>query len=137
VILLSVTVVGAVLAWLLFIVLKWLGIAGMFHAFGQRVGGGLGREMSLLGAVLIGFLPFALLVLLPSAFGLAGLVIAGTIGLFFWLFLEVPGVGLAILTAFGSRSNPERPAPAGPPPRPAPPPPPETAGPPPATDPQD
>jgi hypothetical protein len=102
----------------------------MFHAFGQRVGRGLGREMSLLGAVLVGFLPYALLVVLPSAFGLVGLVAAGAIGLFFWLFLEVPGVGLALLTGFGSRPGtvtvaPERgaagPFPPGPPVPPAPP----------------
>jgi hypothetical protein len=95
------TVLGFFLVLVLFFVMKWLGIAGMFHWFGQRVGRGVGREMSLLGAVLVGFVPYALLVLLPSAFGLAGVVISSVFSLLIWIFLEIPAVGLFILTRAG------------------------------------
>lgn len=106
IVLLAVTVFGIFLAWFLFLLLKWLGIAGMFHFFGHRVGRALGREMSLLGAVLLGFLPFMLIVLLPSAFGLAGLVVAALFWMLIWLFLEIPAVGLVILTRAGTLPPP-------------------------------
>jgi hypothetical protein len=100
--LLAVTIIGVPLAIFLFIVLKWLGITGMFHFFGQRVGRAVGREMSLLGAVMLGFVPYGLLILLPSAFGVAGLLVAIMIHCMIWLFLEVPAVGLVLLTRMGS-----------------------------------
>jgi hypothetical protein len=95
------TVLGFFLVLVIFFVMKWLGIAGMFHWLGQRVGRGVGREMSLLGAVLIGFVPYALLVLAPSAFGLAGVVISCIFSLLIWIFLEIPAVGLFLLTRAG------------------------------------
>jgi hypothetical protein len=100
--LLLVTIIGVPLAIFVFIVLKWLGITGMFYYLGARVGRSLGREMSLLGAVILGFLPYVLLVLLPSLFGVVGLLIAMMIHTMIWLFLEVPAVGLALLTRAGS-----------------------------------
>jgi hypothetical protein len=107
------TVVGAPLAWLLFVVFKWLGITGMFHFLGQRLGRSLGREMSMLGAVLVGFAPYLLIVLLPSAFGLAGLIVAAVFSMLIWIFLEIPAVGLAILTRAGGRPSPAVPAMVG------------------------
>jgi len=104
--LLAVTFFGIFLAWFLFLLLKWLGIAGMFRFFGHRVGRAVGREMSLLGAVLLGFLPYMLLVLLPSAFGLAGLVVAALFWMLIWVFLEIPAVGLVILTRAGTLPAP-------------------------------
>jgi hypothetical protein len=118
--LLAVTVVGVVLVLFLFLILKWLGIAGMFHFFGHRVGRALGREPSLLGAILIGFVPYALILLLPSAFGLPGFVVACLFAVLIWLFLEIPAVGLVILTGAGSRSA-NRSATSSPQPSPAPP----------------
>ena len=121
--LLSITFVGIFLAWFLFLVLKWLGIAGMFHFFGHRIGRSMGREISLLGAVLIGFVPFALLILLPSAFGLPGLIVAGVFWFVIWIFLEIPAVGLVILTRGGNppaRPVAVQPAAAAPAPGPAP-----------------
>jgi hypothetical protein len=102
-VLLLATVVGFFVGLVLFVVLKWLGIAGMFHFLGHRVGRGLGREMSLLGAVLLGFAPYILIVLLPSAFGLAGLIVAIVFGFLIWIFLEIPAVGMVILTRAGTR----------------------------------
>jgi len=71
----------------------------------------MGREMSLLGAILLGFLPFALLRFLPFC-----------IGTLVWLVLDAMAVGLVILTRFGGRrygAGPVPPAPvppvAGPP----------------------
>ena len=62
---LAATVIGLPFGLLVFRVVKWLGIAGIFFAVGRRVGRSLGREMSLLGAVLLVFLPFALLQIAP------------------------------------------------------------------------
>jgi hypothetical protein len=115
--LLSITIVGIFLALFLFILLKWLGIAGMFHFFGHRLGRSLGWEFSLLGAVLLGFAPFVALVLLPSAFGLPGLIVAALFWMVIWIFLEIPAVGLVILTRGGNlpaRSGPPQPVAATP-----------------------
>jgi hypothetical protein len=100
--LLAVTIVGVPLALMLFVILKWLGITGMFYFLGHRLGRAIGREMSLLGAALLGFLPYALLILLPSAFGLPGLLVAIMFHFMIWLFLEVPAVGLVLLTRAGN-----------------------------------
>lgn len=105
-VLLLATVVGVVLAWVLFVLMKWLAITGIFHFLGQRVGRALGREMSLLGAVLLGFAPYLLLVLVPSFLGLPGLILAVLLSVVIWLFLEVPAVGLVILTRAGGRASP-------------------------------
>jgi hypothetical protein len=112
--LLLATVVGFFVVLILFFVLKWIGIAGMFHWFGQRVGRGLGREMSLLGAILLGFAPYALIILAPSAFGLVGFVISCAFYLLIWLFLEIPAVGLFILTRAGAGPRPASVVPASP-----------------------
>jgi hypothetical protein len=130
--LLAVTIIGIPVAFLLFIVLKWLGIAGIFYFLGHRLGRAMGREMSLLGAVMLSFVPFALIVLLPSAFGLAGLLVAIMIHFLIWIFLEVPAVGLVLLTRAGS--PPVQTAVASPAEPPAPPSPPEPSEVPPTVD---
>lgn len=111
-VLLCVTLIGipaAMLLYFVFVVVKWLGLAGIFHFVGQRIGRMMGREMSLLGAILLGFLPFALLRFLPLC-----------IGSFLWLVLEVLAVGYVVLTRAGGRPyTPPRPAPAVPSPPPA------------------
>jgi hypothetical protein len=71
---LTITVIGIPLVFLLylvFVVLKWLAMCGIFHQIGRRMGRGLGREMSLLGAILLGMLPFALLRFVPFCIGFA------------------------------------------------------------------
>jgi len=71
-ILLAATVLGLPIGILLFHVLKWLGIAGIFFAIGRRIGRSMGREMSLLGGVLLVFAVFVVLLLFPFLCGLAG-----------------------------------------------------------------
>jgi hypothetical protein len=125
-VLLSATVIGVPIALLLFIVLKWLGLAGIFHAIGSRLGRSLGRELSLLGAILLVFAPLAAVMLIPSFLGFIGLLLTTLLCGLVWLFLEVPAVGLILLTRAGSRGGgwaqpvvaaPAPPAPpAGPPP---------------------
>jgi len=113
------TIVGLPIAIAVFLLLKWLGIVGLFHAIGARIGRSMGREMSLLGAILLTFVPFALISLAPYFFGLAGLVASMTVGTLFWFFFEVPGLGLVLLTRAGA---PPRATAAAPPvPAPAPP----------------
>ena len=63
------TVVGFPFGIFVFRVFKWLGIAGIFFAVGRRVGRSMGREMSLLGAVLLVFLPFVAIQIAPLLFG--------------------------------------------------------------------
>jgi hypothetical protein len=109
----GITVIGLPVLIVIFLLLKWLGIVGIFHAVGQRIGRSLGRELSLLGAILLMFLPYALVVQLPLLFGILGLIASGMIGMFLWLFLEVPAVGLVLLTRAG---GPGRAMPAGGPP---------------------
>lgn len=83
----------------LFLLLRSYGRAALFHLAGQRMVGG--RRLSVLGAVLLGFLVYAILLVLPFFFGLVGLLI----GLSFWTLLKVlvdwPAVGLLILTRGG------------------------------------
>jgi hypothetical protein len=135
--LLAISVIGipvAILLHLVFLVLKVLGLAGIFHFFGARLGRSMSREMSLLGAVFLGFLIFALILTLPHFFGLFGLAVALTIRAAFWVLFELPAVGLILLTRAGGRPRqrpqaqpPEAPAP---PAAPAPPMPPQTPAPP-------
>jgi hypothetical protein len=124
----------AILLHLLFLVFKVMGLAGIFHYIGARLGRSVNREMSLLGAVFIGFLIFAVVMTLPHFFGLVGLFVAIVIRGFFWLLFECPAVGLVLLTRAGGRPRqqplaqpPEAPAPPAPP---APPMPPQTPAPP-------
>jgi hypothetical protein len=112
--LLSATVIGIPVALLAFYVLKWLGVAGIFCAVGRRFGAGIGREMSILGAVLLTFGVYALATLLPTPLGLFGLgLIWGVLGLLFFLLVEVPAVGLAILTRAGGALSAPPPMPPG------------------------
>ena len=121
-ILLSATVIGAPAAWLLLQVFKWMCIAAIFHAVGRRLSRGLGRDISLLGSVLLVFAIYAFLSLAPLLLGLPGLIASGIFGLFFLFMVKVPAVGLLILTRAGSRggaipvgqANPAAPPPPAP-----------------------
>jgi hypothetical protein len=101
---LAVTIVGiplAVLVYFAFKILEWLGLAGIFHFVGRRIGALFGRDLSLLGAVMIGFLPFALLRFLPFC-----------TGWILWFLLEIVAIGFVLLTRAGTRGSPvEAPAP--------------------------
>jgi len=118
---LAITVIGlplALVAYLAFIVLKWIGLAGIYHRIGSAVAGRRGRELSLLGAILLGFFPFALLQLIPLFLGGGGILLGIAVRLLFWVFVEIPAVGLVLLTRIGSR--PRGHAPPAAPPAPAP-----------------
>jgi hypothetical protein len=113
--LLAFTVVGIPVIWIGFVVLKWLGIAGLFFAVGRRIGRAFGAEMSVLGGVLLCFGLYTLVLMAPAALGLLpGLFALALIKLLFWLLFAVPGVGLAILTLVGGRRERAAPAPAVP-----------------------
>jgi len=101
-ILLCITIVGIPLLLLAFTVLKWLGLAGIFYAFGVRLGRAMGRDLQPLGAALLGFLPFGIFYFVPCA------------GSACWLVLKVTAVGLVLLTRAGGPRP--LPVPAGPPP---------------------
>lgn len=104
---LAMTVIGipvAVVAYLGFIVLKWLGLAGIYHRIGTGLARSLGRDVSLLGAILLGFLPFALLQLVPLFFGGVGVLLGIGVRLAFWMFVEIPAVGLVLVTRAGGRA---------------------------------
>ena len=91
------TVIGIPLVfvlYLVFVVLKWLAMCGIFHQIGRRIGRGLGREMSLLGAILLGLLPFALLRFVPFC-----------IGFCIWFLVEILAFGYLILTRVGTRKS--------------------------------
>jgi len=129
--LLAISVIGipvAILLHLLFLVLKVMGLAGIFHFIGARLGRSMSREMSLLGAVFIGFLIFSIVMILPHLFGIAGLIVAIVIRLMFWFLFECPAIGLILLTRAGGR--PRNQPQAEPPAAPLPPAPPVSAGPP-------
>ena len=111
---LTITLIGIPLVFLLyivFVVLKWLAMCGIFHQIGCRIGQAMGREMSLLGAILIGFLPFALLRFVPFCVGFS-----------IWFLVEILAFGYLILTRVGTRGTlgPIRtsPTPPGQPPAP-------------------
>ena len=88
------------LVWCVFFVFKTMALAGVFHLVGSRLGRAMGREMSLLGAVLLGFAPFALARLVFSGLGFP----LSSLGwLFVWMPLQVVAVGLMILTRGGGR----------------------------------
>lgn len=96
------------LVWCVFFVFKTLALAGIFHLLGSRIGRSMGHEMSLLGAVLLGFVPFAVLRMVFSAIGFPLSFLAW---MFLWMPLQVVAVGLMILTRGGGR-RPALPAPA-------------------------
>ena len=95
---LAITIIGIPLVFLLylvFVVLKWLAMCGIFHQIGARIGRSLGREMSLLGGILLGFLPFALLRFVPLCVGFS-----------IWFLVEILAFGYLILTRVGTRGTP-------------------------------
>jgi len=95
---LTITLIGIPLVFLLylvFVVLKWLAMCGIFHQIGSRIGKAMGRELSLLGAILLGFLPFALLRFVPFCVGFS-----------IWFLVEILAFGYLILTRVGTRGSP-------------------------------
>jgi hypothetical protein len=95
---LTITLIGIPLVFLLylvFVVLKWLAMCGIFHQIGSRIGRALGRELSLLGAILLGLLPFALLRFVPFCVGFS-----------IWFLVEILAFGYLILTRVGTRGSP-------------------------------
>ncbi len=109
---LAITLIGIPLVFLLylvFVVLKWMAMCGIFHQIGFRMGKALGRELSLLGAILLGVLPFALLRFVPFCVGFS-----------IWFLVEILAFGYLILTRVGTRATPDfapmPPAAAAPPP---------------------
>jgi len=103
--LLAATVIGLPLAIVTFWILKWLGIAGLFFAVGRRLGRAFGREMSLLGAVLLTFALYVAISAAPTPLGLFGLVILILLRCVFFLLIDLPAVGLVILTVAGTRTR--------------------------------
>jgi hypothetical protein len=96
---LALTIIGiplVFLSYLVFVVLKWLAMCGVFHQIGFRVGRAMGREMSLLGAILLGLLPFAVLRLIPVP----------CVGFSIWFLVEILAFGYLILTRVGTRGTP-------------------------------
>lgn len=90
---LVITILGipiAILLWCAFTLLKWMGLAGISLAIGRRLGRGLGRDLAPLAAALLGFLPLALVRLVP--FG---------VGWGLWFLVEIFAVGCAIATRAG------------------------------------
>jgi hypothetical protein len=115
IVLLVISVIGipvAGLLHLLFLVFKVLGLAGIFHRLGSGIGRSFNREMSLLGAVLLGFLIFVAVLIVPQLFGTVGLALALVMRLLYWLLIELPAVGLVLLTRAGGR--PRLPSPLAP-----------------------
>jgi len=111
------TVIGIPIVFflhLVFLVLKWLGMVGILHFLGSRLGRLFGRDFSLVGSVLLAFVLVAAVKLLPFLVGgLTGLVVLLAVKLFLWLFLEVPAVGLIFLTRAGGRPRKLEPLPPG------------------------
>jgi hypothetical protein len=99
--LLAITIIGLPLAWLAYWIAKWMGVAAIFAAIGRRMGRALGWEMSLLGAILGCFAIYVALSLLPIWLGLPGWLLALGLSTLFFLFVEVPGLGLVLLTSAG------------------------------------
>ena len=97
------TLIGLPFLLLALAVLKWLGLAGMFHALGERVGRAFGREVSPLGAVLLVFAVYGVVLLALSPWGIWGLLAIVLFHMVFFLFFEVPALGLVVLTRAGTR----------------------------------
>jgi len=123
-VLISATVIGLPVALIAFYGLKWLGIAGIFLGIGRRLGRSFGREMSLLGAVLLTFGIYALITAAPTPLGLVGLLLSGLWRMVFFIFVEAPALGLVLLTRIGTKKRDEdttglpavpAPVPTGPP----------------------
>lgn len=102
ILLFSPTIVGSLAIWTAFLVVKWLGIAGLFFAIGRRLGRSLGRaEISILAGVLLSFVFYVLISTAPAFFGWPGFVVALIIRGLFFLLVEAPGVGIAVLSRLG------------------------------------
>lgn len=122
--LLSVTVVGFPVALFAFYIFKWMGIAALFYAVGRRMGRVVGGSLSVLGAVLLVFGVYTVVMMVPMALGPAGLLVVGALKVLFFLVFALPGVGLVLLTRFGTRGSSTEAVVAPGPPQPAPPAPP-------------
>jgi len=118
--LLSITVVGIPLAMLAFYVLKWMGIAAIFCAVGQRMGRTAGFSLSVLGSVLLVFGLYVVAFIAPATLQVTGLLILFVLKLLFLLLVEIPAVGLVLCTRFGGRATPTEIAAPQPPPAEAP-----------------
>jgi len=105
------TVIGLPIFYLAYLAFKWLALAGMFYAVGRLIGRVFGREMSPLGAVLLVYAVYSLILLALSPLGLVGLGLISAFRIVFFCFFEVPAVGLVLLTRLGTRASPG-PAPA-------------------------
>lgn len=103
--LLSITVVGIPLAALAFYVLKWMGIAAIFHAVGRRASRAAGFSLSLIGSVLFVFGLYAVAFIVPATLEVTGLLMLLVGKLLFLLLVEIPAVGLVLCTRFGSRET--------------------------------
>jgi hypothetical protein len=79
--------------------LIWLGYAGLFHLVGHRLGRLLGREMSVLGSMLLGFLVFALIWFVPI------------VGFLVWTVLTWIATGLLITGRLGGAPSARTPPP--------------------------
>jgi hypothetical protein len=108
---LAITIIGlplVVLLFLVFTILKWLAMCAIFHQVGWRIGRAFGRDMSLLGGILLGLAPFAFIRFLPWCVGWS-----------VWFLVEILGFGFLILTRVGTRRSaairPATPPPAPPP----------------------
>jgi len=111
--LLVATVIGIPIAIVGFYAVKWLGVAAIFHVVGQRLGRSFGREMSLLGSILLIFGIYLALTLAPTPLGLIGLGLSTMLNVVFFLLVEVPAVGLVILARGGGKPREARRAPLG------------------------
>jgi hypothetical protein len=96
-VLLAVTIIGIPLAIALgfaMMVIKWMGVASLLYLTGSTAGRNLfGRELSHLAAVLGGFAVYALVFLIPFV----GPTATGLVSLL--------GVGIAVLTRFGTEEG--------------------------------
>jgi hypothetical protein len=95
---LVITILGipvAILLWCAFTLLKWMGLAGLSLAIGRRLARGFGKSLPPTAAVLLGFLPLAILRLVPFGVGWA-----------LWFLVEIFAVGCVIASRAG-RAAPE------------------------------
>ncbi|HEX6850566.1 MAG TPA: hypothetical protein VF139_04105 [Candidatus Polarisedimenticolaceae bacterium] len=100
---LVITILGipvAILLWCAFTLLKWMGLAGLSLAIGRRLARGFGKSLPLAAAVLLGFLPLAILRLVPFGVGWA-----------LWFLVEIFAVGCVIASRAGRAAPESIPAP--------------------------
>lgn len=99
------TLIGLPFLVLAYLVLKWLGLAGVFHAVGQRIARGFGGELSPLGAVLLVYAAYGAVLLALSLLGPIGLAAIVLFHMLFFFFFEAPALGLVLLTRAGTRAG--------------------------------